>query len=110
MLGIDEAITHFDVDIIIHINTALNTLTQIGVGPSVGFTISDKDSTWEDFIGDDKLLSSVKTYVYIKVKLVFDPPPNSWVSETMKKNADELEWRLNALVDVNVEENQNVEL
>ena len=84
----------FDQDLIIHINTVLSMLTQIGIGPENGFSISDDSSTWSDFIGNDPRLESVKSYVYIKVSLMFDPPNNSALIESMNKIA-ELEWRLN---------------
>ena len=99
LLGITEEYDHFDPDIIMHINTALSTLTQLGVGPSEGFMIGDKTATWSDFISDEKEVISVKTYVYLKVKKVFDPPLSSIVMEAMNENIKELEWRLNVSVD-----------
>ena len=99
LLGITEEYDHFDPDIIMHINTALSTLTQLGVGPSEGFMIEDKTATWSDFISDKKEVISVKTYVYLKVKKVFDPPLSSIVMEAMNENIKELEWRLNVSVD-----------
>ena len=96
LLGIMESYEHFDVDIIIHINTAFSTLTQLGVGPSDGFSITNKTETWADFIGDDYLkFQSVKTYIYLKVKMIFDPPSNSSATEAIKSTISELEWRLN---------------
>lgn len=93
LLGIQEDYTHFDADIIMHINTAFLTLSQIGVGPSKGFMIEDKDDFWDDFITED--LEAVKTYVYLKVRLLFDPPNSSSVMESMNRQISELEWRLN---------------
>ncbi len=99
-LGITEEYEHFDADILMHINTALMTLTQIGVGPSSGFTISDKSASWADFLGDDESqLSGVRTYVFLRVKLVFDPPTSPSAIESLTKQATELEWRLNAAAD-----------
>lgn len=96
LLGIMESYEHFDVDIIIHINTAFSTLTQLGVGPSDGFSITNKTETWADFIGDDYLkFQSVKTYIYLKVRMIFDPPSNSSAAEAIKSTISELEWRLN---------------
>lgn len=96
LLGIMESYEHFDVDIIIHINTAFSTLTQLGVGPSDGFSITNKTETWADFIGDDYLkFQSVKTYIYLKVRMIFDPPSNSSATEAIKSTISELEWRLN---------------
>lgn len=94
MLGITEEYTHFDADLIIHINTVLAILTQMGIGPSEGFTIEDDSAFWEDFISDKRYFEPVKTYVYLKVRLIFDPPSSSAVMESMKQTISELEWRL----------------
>lgn len=99
MLGIEEEYEHFDADIIMHINTVLAILIQLGVGPSEGFSITDKNATWGDFLGDTEGLDGVKTYVFLRVKSVFDPSTSSSVSESMNRMASELEWRLNATVD-----------
>lgn len=96
MLGIEESFEHFDSDIIMHINSVLMILTQLGVGPESGFVIKDKFQTWDEFIpADDYQFESVKTYVYMKVRLIFDPPLSSAVLESMKQTISELEWRLN---------------
>lgn len=99
MLGITEEYTQFDMDIIIHINTVLAGLTQIGVGPSKGFSIQDENDEWTDFLPDEYNLEMVKTYVYLKVRLLFDPPQSSAVMEAMKSAASELEWRISVTVD-----------
>lgn len=100
LLGITEEYDIFDADIIIHINTVFAILTQIGVGPSEGFSIQDKTTIWNDFIpGSDPRLNNVKTYVYLKVKLIFDPPQSSTTIEAIKQTIAELEWRLNIQVD-----------
>lgn len=99
LLGIAEEHDQFDVDIILHINTALMTLRQLGVGPQDGFMITGDTETWIDYLGDTKLLESVKTYVYLKVKMVFDPPTSSFVLEAMNRQAQEYEFRLNVEVD-----------
>lgn len=101
LLSIDEEYTQFDTDIIIHINSVLMVLTQLGVGPSEGFMISDEYSTWENFIGDKPYLNSVKTYMYLRVKLLFDPPLSSAALDSLKKLADEFEWRLLVAVENN---------
>lgn len=93
LLGITEDYDVFDTDIIMHINSVLMILNQIGVGPSEGFTISDELATWEDFLGKDTNAEAVKTYVYLRVKLLFDPPNSSIVSEAMNRTISELEWR-----------------
>lgn len=99
LLGIAEDYTHFDADIILQINMALMVLRQIGVGSGVPFSITDSSATWSDFLGDADDLDGVKTYVFLKVKLVFDPPQSSALLEAMKQQKDELEWRLNVAVD-----------
>ena len=104
MLGIDEEYDCFDTDIILHINSVFMILTQMGVGPSEGFTISDKTTTWDEFLQDTKKLESVKSYVYLKVKLLFDPPLSSAVMDATNRLISELEWRLNVAGE---EENQN---
>lgn len=99
LLGIDESYEQFDQDIIIHINTYLRNLNQIGVGKR-DFSISDKNSKWIDFLGDDSSrLDQVKTFIFLKVRLVFDPPTSSYVQSSYEKIASELEWRLNVEVD-----------
>lgn len=99
LLGIDEEYTQFDSDIIMHINSVFLNLTQLGVGPSEGFLIEDGTATWDDFIGDSNQLQAVKSYVYLKVKLLFDPPLSSSVTESMNRMISELEWRLNVAVE-----------
>lgn len=95
LLGMDEDYTAFDTDVIIHINTALAILCQLGVGPSNGFRIRDASSTWQDFVGDDPRLDDVKDYIYLKVKLLFDPPSSSAAIQSTEKLLSEIEWRLN---------------
>lgn len=99
MLGIPEEYTHFDVDLIMHINSVLSVLTQIGVGPSEGFLIKDEGDEWTDFLPQGQKLEFVKSYVYAKVRLIFDPPQSSSVMEALKNTVDELEWRINVIVD-----------
>ena len=99
LLGIAEDYEHFDQDLIIHINSVLSVLTQLGVGPSEGFSIEDENATWNDFIPEDKRLSSIRSYVYMKVKLLFDPPLSSSVMESMNRMISEFEWRLNVAVE-----------
>lgn len=99
LLGIAEDYSEFDEDIITHINSVFLNLTQLGVGPEEGFMIEDDTAVWEDFINDSIQLQAVKTYVYLKVKLLFDPPLSSSVTESINRMIAELEWRLNAAVD-----------
>ena len=99
MLGVAEDYTEFDEDIITHINSVFLNLTQLGVGPEEGFMIEDDTAVWEDFIKDSIKLKAVKTYTYLKVKLLFDPPLSSSVTESFTRMIAELEWRLNVAVD-----------
>lgn len=100
LLGITEEYTHFDTDIIVHINSVFATLNQLGVGPTEGYSIEDEIDSWSDFLGDkEKLLNSVKTYTYLKVKLLFDPPLSSAVIESMNRQIAELEWRINVMAE-----------
>ena len=105
LLGIAEEYTHFDADLIIHINSVLSILTQIGVGPSEGFSIKDESSVWGDFIPENSNLELpairelIKSYVYMKVKLLFDPPLNSAVIESTNRIISELEWRIQVAAD-----------
>lgn len=93
MLGGIEDDDSFNTDLMVLINSVFQTLRQLGVGPSKGFTISSQDDLWSDF-AEEPLLSNVKTYVYMKVKLIFDPPTNATVMETYKTTVSELEYRL----------------
>jgi hypothetical protein len=99
MLGIAEEYTHFDGDLIMHINSVLSILTQIGVGPSEGFSIEDKTAVWTDFIPESSKLEFVKSYTYMKVKLLFDPPLSSAVIESTNRMTSELEWRIQVATD-----------
>ena len=99
LLGIAEDYDHFDSDIIMHINSVFATLTQLGVGPEDGFSINDESEKWEDFLPEERMLHSVKSYMFMKVKLIFDPPLSSAVIECTKEQIKELEWRLQVAVD-----------
>lgn len=95
LLGIPEDYTAYDDQVTIHINSVFMILTQLGVGPEEGFTIKDKEAVWIDFVSDETKLELIKSYVYLKVKLLFDPPSNSSVIESINRQIDEFEWRLN---------------
>lgn len=99
MLGITEEYDVFDADLIIHINSVFMILTQLGVGPVEGFRIEDKDDTWEDFLEDNTKLELAKSYMYLKVKLIFDPPLSSAVIESINRMIAEHEFRLNIEVE-----------
>lgn len=99
VLGIYEEDTSFDIDIIMHINTVFMILRQMGIGPDDGFSVIDSRDTWEDYLDDISLIESVKTYVALKVRLIFDPPASSTMVEAINRTISELEWRLNAQAD-----------
>ena len=104
-LGIAPDYHAFDEDIITDINTVLFSLNQIGVGTE-DFAIKDETALWSDFLGESKNYEAVKTYIYIKVRLMFDPPTSSFVITALEKQASELEWRLNVKYET---KNQNAE-
>jgi hypothetical protein len=93
-LGIMPEYDVFDAQIIMHINTAFSSLTQLGIGPPEGYAIEDNLPEWEDFSGLDLRRSSVKTYVNLKVRMYFDPPTTSYLIAAMEKQTQELEWRM----------------
>ena len=95
LLGLPKEEINFDQDIIIHINTALMILKDLGIGPILGFRISDNTAKWADYIKDEDNLDAVKTYIHLKVKIIFDPPLNSTVMKAHEQVLNELEWRLN---------------
>lgn len=100
LLGPDADYDVFDQDIVIFINSAIATLTQLGIGSSEGFEITGEDETWEDFLGEDmRRINSVKTYIFMKVRLAFDPPASSYVLSAYEDSCKEFEWRLNVAVD-----------
>lgn len=97
MLGLAEDDTTFDTDVRIHVNSALGTLSQLGIGPEGGYEIADASATWTDLLLTDLNLSPTKSYIYLRVKLLFDPPQQSWNTVAMKEQIQELEWRLNVV-------------
>ena len=101
LLGIAESYKQFDTDIVIHINSVFAILSQLGLGPDEGFEIEDSTATWSDYIDSDdmKLLSSIKTYIYLKVRSYFDPPTSGTAMDAISQQVKELEWRLNVAVD-----------
>lgn len=98
LLGIPEDYDPFDNDVVMHINTAFFSLNQIGVGPPNGFVISDKTTTWSEYLTDSTNLEAVKSYIYLKVRLLFDPPTSSVITESINRQIAELEWRLSVAV------------
>ena len=99
LLGIDEFYEAFDPDIIMHINSVFTILNQMGIGTKEVFSIHDKFATWSDFITPGSTAESVKTYIYMKVRMVFDPPTSSILADALKSQIAEYEWRLNVSED-----------
>lgn len=95
LLGITEDYEQFDNDIIMHINSVLAILSQLGVGPSDGFFITDKSAIWDDFIDENVKLNDVKSYMFLKVKMMFDPPSSSAIIDSYNRMISEFEWRCN---------------
>lgn len=97
-LGLFADQTAFDKDVIIHVNSVLATLTQLGVGPIEGYQITGPENTWTEFVNDPRL-NSVMSYVFLKVKLMFDPPTTGFLTTAMERQIQELEYRINVVVD-----------
>lgn len=95
MLGLEPDYKAFDMDIVMLINSALLSLNQIGVGPETGFTVTDDKQTWDEFIGGRQDIDAVVSYVYMRVKIIFDPPVSTSAMEAMKQTIGMLEWRIN---------------
>lgn len=98
-IGLDATDTSFDLDVIMHINSVFTTLNQLGVGPEDEYMIDGNVETWTEFIGDQKNINSVRSYMYLKVRMLFDPPATSFALEAMDKQIKEYEWRLNVAVE-----------
>ncbi len=101
MIGPSVSYDIFDIDLIVHINSAFFVLYQLGVGPSECFRINGDTETWDDFIQGASDLDAIISYVYMKVRYVFDPPTTGYLVNAYKESIKELEWRLNVLVDPN---------
>jgi hypothetical protein len=95
ILGLSEDYTPFDLDITTHINAAFSILNQLGVGPAGGFSITDASALWSDYLVPSNQLHLVKTYVFLKVRFLFDPPATSFLLTTYDNQIKEYEWRLN---------------
>lgn len=98
-LGVGDDDNAFDEDLINCINMALNTLTQLGLEPKEGIRIFDENDTWDDVIGDDLRLETIKTYIFMKVKMAFDPPQSGGLIDVYKSQIAEMEWRLNVTLE-----------
>lgn len=101
LLGLGAEYTNFDDELVMHINSVLFTLAQIGVGPSTGFSIVDATETWDDYLGLDlpPELEAIKMYIYFKVRLSFDPPSSTFLLESIQRQISELEFRINLQVE-----------
>lgn len=108
LLGIQESYTIFDADLIMHINSTFAMLNQIGIGPKEGFMIEDSYTTWDEYITKANE-SMVKSYIYLKVRLLFDPPSNNSLTESINRQLSELEWRLLLVGDTPTEGGDNIE-
>ena len=95
VLGLEADYTAFDLDIMIHINSVFATLQQLGIGPIEGFEITGENETWDSFLNGDKRLNPVKTYLYLRVRRLFDPPTTGYHMTAVDEQIKELEWRLN---------------
>lgn len=99
ILGQEWDDTTYDLDIKTHINSTFFDLQQIGVGPKAGFEISDANAKWDSYLGGNKNLNAVKSYIYLRVRLLFDPPQNSFLVSSLQQQIDKMEWRLMVEVD-----------
>lgn len=102
VLGIEDTYTAFDQDVIMHINSVFSTLNQLGIGPDEGFAIEDSDALWADFLDGDLRLNSVKTYMYLRVRILFDPPTNGYLVTAFQDEIRQLEWRINIVREVDL--------
>ena len=99
MLGMGANYDHFDHQLVAHINTALTLLTGLGVGPSEGYLIRNKEDKWTDFVPENPKLESIKTYVYLNVKMLFDPPVSAAAIDAIERSIKKLEWLINVTAD-----------
>lgn len=99
ILGMAPEFKAFDLDLVTHINSVFSDLEQIGVGPAGGFFIEDETTEWGDLLGSDPRLNRVKSYVYLRVRLLFDPPATSFAITSLEKQAEQMEFRLMVATD-----------
>lgn len=95
ILGLDPTYTQFDLDVLTHINTVFSRLTELGIGDPAGFFIEDESAEWDDFLGGDPILGQVKSYVYLRVRMLWDPPSTSYHIAAMQEEIRQMEWRMN---------------
>lgn len=109
ILGLAPDYTPFDLDVITHINASFSILNQLGVGPEEGFLIEDESEEWDDFEVPENQRQLVKTYVFLKVKILFDPPGTSFLLKSSEDQIKEYEWRLNTFREVELLPEEEVE-
>ena len=111
LIGVDVSDDSFDPDIIIDINSAIFTLSQMGIGPKNGFIVIDRTQKWSDYINSSTIsLEGIKSYIHLQTKIVFDQPTNSTVIDSIRRKIQELEWRLMLAVETNNLEVQNASI
>lgn len=98
ILGLDSDYPHFDIDIVMHINSVFSGLTQLGVGPEDGFEIEDSSTLWVEYLGANKKINLVKSYMYLKVRMLFDPPTTSFDITAKQEQIKEFEFRINVAI------------
>lgn len=105
-IDLEAPYEYFDQDILIHINSCFGLLRQLGVGPTEPFSISDSSTTWGDFFESAYVVEMARSWMYLKVKMIFDPPSNSIASEAYKAQIAEYEWRMSIDRDTNWEDEE----
>lgn len=105
ILGLDESYTAFDHDVVVHINSAFSTLNQLGIGPT-GFSVEDASAIWSDLSLTTELTNMIKTYIYLKVRLAFDPPGTGFLLDSMTNQISEHEWRLSNYRELDILESE----
>lgn len=101
LIGLDKDYGVFDLDLIVAINSSFMILNQLGIGPDKPFTIKGPDETWDDFFGDEELFALAKSYIYLRTKLLFDPPGSGVLHEAVERQISEFEWRMHTQADYN---------
>lgn len=101
LVGVDIDYGVYDIDLIVAINSSFMILHQLGVGPEKPFTISDSSATWQDFFGDEEVFALAKSYIYLRTRLLFDPPSSGVLHEAVERQISEFEWRMQVQADYN---------
>lgn len=101
LIGLDKTYDVFDLDLIVAINSSFMILNQLGIGPDKPFSITDESSTWKDFFGDEEIFALAKSYIYLRTKLLFDPPASGVLHEAVERQISEFEWRMHVQADYN---------